>query len=198
MAEMVGGGGGGHKKGGPKSKKKSTRIDMTAMVDVAFLLLTFFVLTATMTNSNVMDMVLPPKIEGEKPPEVDVDQEKVITFVLEKDNKVKFWRGECSKDSVHETDYSSEGIRKIISTHMKKKVPLCTDSVTKQRIARGELDAKSCWDPLFVIKPKKACKYKNLVDVLDEMYINHAKKFAIAEFSEDDSLMMEGIKPTKK
>ena len=62
MGEIAAGGGGGHKKGGKvRSKKMSTRIDMTPMVDLAFLLLTFFVLTTTMNKPKTMEIRIPEK-----------------------------------------------------------------------------------------------------------------------------------------
>jgi hypothetical protein len=199
MAEMVGGGGGGHKKGsGPKTKKKSTRIDMTAMVDVAFLLLTFFVLTASMSNPNVMELTLPPKLQDDVVDKTaDVQAEKVVTLILEKDNKITWFQGVCDKDSLKTTDYSAEGVRKVLMQHIKRKawLPLCTDaSVAKDQFG-APIDKKSCWSPMFVIKPRFNCQYKDVVNMLDELSIVDAKIYALTKFTADDSLQMIGEKP---
>src|SRR4029079_35113 len=93
MAELGGGGGGGHKKGGKvRSKKASTRIDMTPMVDLAFLLLTFFVLTSTLNKPQTMEITMPekPKDETEVP---KVNEKDVLTIVLGENDKVYWYTG---------------------------------------------------------------------------------------------------------
>jgi len=84
MAEIADNGGGGHEKGGKKRPKKgSTRIDMTPMVDLGFLLLTFFVMTTTFSKPKVMSLVYPPKMEV--PPKDLPNVNNGITFLLTKD-----------------------------------------------------------------------------------------------------------------
>ena len=66
MAEVQQGGGGGHKKGDKvRAKKMSTKIDMTPMVDLAFLLLTFFLLTTTFNKPKTMEVNMPDKVDDE-------------------------------------------------------------------------------------------------------------------------------------
>ncbi len=52
-------GGGQHEKGKPK--KLSTRVDFTPMVDLMFLLLTFFMLATSMIKPQTMEIVMPAK-----------------------------------------------------------------------------------------------------------------------------------------
>lgn len=193
MADVDSGGGGGGrgKKGGPKTKKKSTRIDMTAMVDVAFLLLTFFVLTATMSNSSVMELTMPPKIDDPKQEEdayKKILEDKIMTIILDADDEVRYYVGITEPD-VETVGFDDKGIRDAIKEHiygnkMRLGIPLCKE-VNNAGINEGR-----CWDPIFVIKPKDVSKYRNLVDVLDEMAILQAPKFAIDKYTNADSLVV--------
>ncbi|MFN5845914.1 MAG: ExbD/TolR family protein, partial [Flavobacteriia bacterium] len=93
MAEIAEGGGGGHdKKGKKRAKKSSTRVDMTPMVDLAFLLLTFFVLTSTFSKPKVMSLVYPAKPD----PNEKIEPQKInnaITFLLSED-KIFYYSGQ--------------------------------------------------------------------------------------------------------
>lgn len=180
MAEVDTGGGGGGKHGskGPKQKKKSTRIDMTAMVDVAFLLLTFFILTTTLATPKAMELVKPPKTDDDTNQQ-PVKESKVMTFILGDKDKVHYYQG-VTEPKVFSTDFSAEGVRKVILDHLNKFPNRC-NLVD---------DAPGCWDPIFVLKPSKISKYKNMVDILDEMRINKVPKYALAEFTPADSLLL--------
>ena len=160
MAEVdTGGGGGKHKGGAPKQKKKSTRIDMTAMVDVAFLLLTFFILTTTLATPKAMELIKPPKLD--KPEDqLEVAESKVMTILLGENDKA-------------------------IQKHLNRFPTRCPKGAKIE-----EIKASKCWDPIIVLKPTKVCKYKNVVDILDEMRINSVPKYALGEVSPDDSLLM--------
>src|SRR5688572_27220025 len=94
MAEVSGGGGGGHKKGGGKvrMKKQSTKIDMTPMVDLAFLLLTFFILTTTFNKPKTMEVNMPDKVQDEKE-QTKVNENDILNLVLAEDNKIYWWIG---------------------------------------------------------------------------------------------------------
>src|SRR5947207_1604387 len=90
MAEISDDGGG--KKGGKKrAKKQSTRIDMTPMVDLAFLLLTFFVLTSTFSKPKSMELTFPAPPPINQPP---VEIKNGITFLLTKDDRIFYYEGQ--------------------------------------------------------------------------------------------------------
>ncbi len=67
MAEMQTSDSGSHKKGSKKvrTKKMSTRVDLTAMVDLGFLLITFFMLATTMNKPKTMEVNKPAKEDKE-------------------------------------------------------------------------------------------------------------------------------------
>ena len=183
MAEMMEQGGGAHgKKGGPKAKKKSTRIDMTAMVDVAFLLLTFFVLTSTMSKPSMMVLSVPPKREDTASTKLEMKESKFLTLILGKKDKVHYYMG-ITDAEVKTTNFGDDGVRKLIRNHLGKGavkgLPNCVGKETA-----------NCWDPIIVIKPAKTARYRNLVDILDEMKISAVPKYALTEMTANDSILL--------
>jgi biopolymer transport protein ExbD len=175
MAELGGGGGGGHKKGGKvRSKKSSTRIDMTPMVDLAFLLLTFFVLTSTLNKPQTMEITMPEKPkEDTKVPEVN--EKNVLNIVLGENDKVYWFMGLSGGDvhpEVMRTDYSSKGIRNVI---FQKKAEL----------------------PKLVvlIKAMDTSRYKNFVDILDEMNITTTRIYALVDITDTDEELVKAQYP---
>lgn len=162
MAEIQGGGGEGGKKGGKiRSKKSSTRIDMTPMVDLAFLLLTFFILTTTLSKPQTMEITMPekPKPEDKQP---EVNEKKVLTLVLGANDKV-YWYVGITEPEAKRTDFSKDGIRKVL------------------------LEKKSeIRDLIVLIKAMDEAKYKNMVDILDEMTISSVQRFAIVDITPAD------------
>lgn len=168
MAEISQGGGGGHKKGGKvRSKKTSTRIDMTPMVDLAFLLLTFFVMTTTLSKPQTMEITMPekPKDDIEVP---KVNERDVMTIVLGENDKV-YWYAGITDPKVELTNFSPNGIRKVL------------------------LEKKNTIPKLVVlIKAMDKAKYRNMVDILDEMNINVIQRFALVDITKvDEELIKE-------
>src|SRR6188508_1902508 len=91
MAEIQEGGGGGHKGGKKRAKKMSTKIDMTPMVDLAFLLLTFFMLTTTFNKPQTMEINMPTNEKTPDPTELPAS--KALTVILGKNDKVYYYQG---------------------------------------------------------------------------------------------------------
>lgn len=162
MADLGGGGGGGKKKGGKvRVKKSSTRIDMTPMVDLAFLLLTFFVMTTTLNKPQAMQINMPDKPkDGDEQPEVN--EKNVLTLVLGEDDKV-YWYIGITDPKVEVTDFSATGIRKVL-LEKKAEIPKL----------------------IVLIKSLDEARYKNMVDIMDEMNISSVQRFALVEITDVD------------
>jgi len=162
MAELGGGGGGGKKKKGKvRAKRSSTRIDMTPMVDLAFLLLTFFVMTTTLNKPQTMEITMPEKPKpGDEMPEIN--EKNVLTLVLGEDDKIYWYMG-ITDPVVEVSNFSATGIRKIL---LAKKAEL----------------------PKLVvlIKAMDEAKYKNMVDIMDEMNISTMQRFALVDITPTD------------
>src|SRR5205809_7140020 len=116
MAEVNTGGGGGHKKGPgvKKSKKLSTRVDLTPMVDLGFLLITFFIFTTTMSQPTAMKLYLPK--DTDKPEELNkVKASGALTLLLGKQDKVYYYEGELAPDASNFKSTDFAGVRKVIT-----------------------------------------------------------------------------------
>lgn len=167
MAEISQGGGGGHKKGTKvRVKKKSTKIDMTPMVDLAFLLLTFFILTTTFNKPKTMEVTMPDKVKDESE-QTKINENDILNVVLAENNKIYYWIGLTPPAQV--TNFSKNGIRKV----------LLENSRANPKI-------------MVLIKPKDESRYENMVDILDEMDITNQKRYAIVDFTPDDKRIIEG------
>lgn len=185
MAEIAqDGGGGGHKKGGKvRSKKMSTRIDFTPMVDLGFLLITFFMLTTTLAKPNIMALVMPEK-DIKKEDVEPVKESKVLTLLLGANDKVYWYEG-ITDAKLDSTDYSAEGLRQVILNKMDKVKAQFGTETYKKKNKEGVEEERT--DGSFInvlIKPTKDSRYKNLVDALDEMAICKVRYYVILDVSE--------------
>ena len=180
-----GGGGGGHKKGPgvKKAKKLSTRVDMTPMVDLGFLLITFFIFTTTMSSPTTMELYMP------KDTDKDEDQNKAkesgaLTVMLSKDNHVYYYEGQLKEDASNFMSTNFAGIRKVILDKKKAVIEAHQHDGGCEKIwAKNGGDKKSCLDKdlVVVIKPGELATYKNTVDILDEMAISNIKRYAMVD-----------------
>ena len=146
-----------------RSKKMIVGVDLTAMVDLAFLLITFFMLTTSLAKQKAMDVNMPV---GENP--ATVPDNRSLTICLGSNNQVVWYRGILNNpfEKPTKASYSKNGIREILNLQSKKVVALTKD-VKK--------------DMIVLIKPSDKSNYKNLVDILDEMAISHVKQYAIGD-----------------
>lgn len=158
MAELDSSGGGGKKKGGKvRSKKQNARVDMTPMVDLMFLLITFFMLTTTLAKPQAMDIAMPDKDENNQDAQLKVADTRTMTILLGANNRLEWYTG--SMDNLitppQVDNYGKNGIRKAILSKVK------------------EVQAKTGKGLIVLIKASDKANYKNLVDILDEMKITN-------------------------
>jgi len=164
MAELDTSGGGKHKGGKVRSKKASTRIDLTAMVDLAFLLITFFMLTTTLAKKKEMDLAMPNNTDQKA--QLPVAATRTMTILLGSHNKVEWYMGETGKSAPTVDNFGKEGIRKALIENGK--------NVAATHAAPDNF-------MIVLIKPSDKSTYENLVAALDEMNITGVKSYAIVK-----------------
>jgi biopolymer transport protein ExbD len=161
MASLdTGGGDSGHKKGPgvKKAKRLSTRVDMTPMVDLGFLLITFFIFTTTMAQPTAMKLYLPKDVD--KPEEQNkVKESGAFTILLGSNDQVYYYEG-LDPTKLQATNF--KGIR---------------DEIIKKKQSTNPEDL------VIIIKPSEEATYKNTVDILDEMTISEIKRYAMVDIS---------------
>ncbi len=159
MAEMDTSGGGGHKKGPgvKKGKKLSTRVDLTPMVDLGFLLITFFIFTTTMSQPTAMHLYLPKDVKDDE--KNKVKNSAVLTLMLGKNDVIYYYEGD-SAQGLKPTDFKK--VRDII--------------IDKKRRTNPS-------DFVVILKPTVDATYKNTVNILDEMTIDQVKRYAMVDIS---------------
>jgi len=196
MASIDTGGGDSHKKGPgvKKAKKLSTRVDMTPMVDLGFLLITFFIFTATMSSPVGMDLNM-PKDTNKEEEQTKAKQSGALTVMLGKDNNVYYYEGELAPDGSNFKQTTFKGIRDEIIRKRKEVIAAYTGNAACEEKARekGKDPRKSCEDEDFivVIKPTANATYKNTVDILDEMTINNVRRFAMVKIADTEKELVE-------
>ena len=179
MAELNTDGGGGKDKK-VRSKKSNSKVDLTAMVDLAFLLITFFMLTTTLSKPQSMPLGLPDLEDDPTDKPIKVDENRTLTVLLGDNDKMVYYMGLLATPIAGPTDisYGKEGIRKELLKR-KKSVVEYTQDKDKGLIV--------------IIKPSKKSNYRNLVDILDEMAIVGVPSNAIVnDFSPEELKLLEG------
>ena len=166
----------GHKKGPgvKKAKRMSTRIDMTPLVDLGFLLITFFIFTTTMSTPSTMDLFMPK--DTNKDEELNkAKQSGALTIMMGKDNHLYYYEGKLADDASNFQSTNFKEIRDVI--------------IKKKRSTPPE-------DLVIVLKPNEEATYKNTVDMLDEMTINQVKRFALVDISEVENQLIHRTEGT--
>lgn len=133
--------------------------DMTPMTDLAFLLLTFFMITTTFARPQIMEVIMPEESDEEA---TTIKESQTLHIVLADDDDI-FWYTGISDPEVKQTSYTSSGIRQLL---------------LQKREQVENLNV--------LIKPTEKSRYKNLVDILDEMNITGIQKYAVVDAKEKD------------
>lgn len=159
----------------PRARKHSFHLDMTPMVDLAFLLLTFFMLTTTFAKPRVMQLTMP--VPNKKEPSL-VASHDALTIVLGKNHRVHYYYGlyapadpSVSVPTLHTTDFGPQGIRQTL-------------------LAFRRQEPKG----VVLIKSGSAAVYRDMVDILDEMNITGQPKYALTDLSTADRQLLKSNK----
>lgn len=208
MAEIATDGGGKHKGGKKRGKKMSTRVDFTPMVDLGFLLITFFMLTTSMNKPKTMELNMPVKDDIPKEEENKVKASQAITLLLTKEDKVVYYfinpqTGEPETPQI--TDFSKGGIRATLLKENKARNPY-VDSIAiyKQQLNMGSINEATyransnrikAWKDglIVVIKATDKSNYKNMIDILDEMLICNIGRYAIVDITDVELDMLKTV-----
>jgi biopolymer transport protein ExbD len=169
MAELDTSGGGKKDGGKVRTKKKSTRVDLTAMVDLAFLLITFFILTTTLQKPKAMDLTMPDKDEKNNN-QLPVPETRTMTVLLGTNNKVEWFMGMPTNPLTAPTvtGFGKSGIRESLLDKGK------------------EVLAKSGKPMIVLIKPSDKSTYYDMVTMMDELNIVGNEQRAIVEISQPE------------
>ena len=202
--------GGKHSK--VRAKKSSTHIDMTPMVDLAFLLLTFFIFTTTFSKPKTMDITMPVKDKIEEENRTKVPASQTMSVLLTENNRIIWYIGVDDPNTPPEmniADFSMNGPKSIHKIFLEKnklvndQVKMVEDSVKRGlipdndeeiKIHKARVKSAEKKGLIVLIKPDDLAKYKNLVDILDEMLVCNVGRYAIVDLSDNEKELIQNTK----
>jgi biopolymer transport protein ExbD len=182
------GGGGGKAKRGKTKRKKSKRVgfslDMTPLVDITFLLLTFFMFTTTMAAPQVLDMTIPPEIDVE----VEVRESELLSIFVRSDDSLFWAKGSEDVKPLKLTEVRALSVKENLEPAVRNKL-------------------------IVALKTSKDAKYGLIVQILDQLGLAEAeiteeiakeldaegkpkkreRRFTIAILTEDEVAKLEGV-----
>ncbi len=157
----------GGRKGAHRRKRLGFKLDMTPMVDVAFLLLTFFMLTTTFAKSNTMEINIPPETG-----EISIAERNVMTLRVPGDGFAYWSLGE---EAPRRTPlYEQQGTAHTTMSHDIRQV------LQQQSAANKKL--------VIVVKISEKAKYRSLVDIIDELNLLKIDRFSLDDFNAQDEV----------
>jgi biopolymer transport protein ExbD len=197
------------KKGGKRRpKKQSTRIDMTPMVDLMCLLITFFMLTTAFSKAKVMVITMPEKTNEKQPDQPQISAIRTLNIILSEGDKVYYYIGMADPKkpplpTLIKTNFSKDGIRKIlldknrdlftkIAEYRDKRVTgkiVVADTTLDNEIKKMKKDDKK--GPIVLIKADEKAKYKDIVNIIDEMAICNIASYAIVDLNSVEKEMLK-------
>ncbi len=217
MAEIIQEEKGGGKK---KAKKILPHIDMTPMVDLMCLLITFFMLTTAFNKAKIMEIVLPEKIDDPSKQEAPrISASRTLNIILGPDNIIYWYPGNIKPEEYNNqppaellqvTDFSATGIRQLLLDRNRTlarriaefqeqvisgKIPISQDSA-RNFVSKMKTDDDT--GPIVLIKAYKKANYGNFVDILDEMNICGIARCPFTDITWYEEIMVEkaaGITP---
>ena len=169
MAEIVSSNNSRSGRVGKRSNKKSTRVDLTPMVDLGFLLITFFIFTTTLSTKKILDFNMPH--DGDKMP---VANSGALTILLGKNDNVFYYEGNLLPDASNFKASFFKNIREVLIAK-------------KKRVAEKDM--------FVIIKPSDGSNYRNVVDMLDEMDINVIKRYTLDNITKNENKLVEITEP---
>jgi biopolymer transport protein ExbD len=211
MAEIIQNEGGGKKKGKRRAKKHSTHIDMTPMVDLFCLLLTFFMLTTAFSKPKMMEIALPepPKKGDPAPPEIS--GKRALTVILDGNDRVFWYAGNANPlkpplPAVFETDFSKDGIRKVLlnrNLELYKQISEYNNNVITGKIEAPrdtveayikQLKRTDRTSPIVLVKATEGATYGDMVNIVDELTITEVPVYSIVDINRLDKNMIADYK----
>ncbi len=190
-----------------RAKRHTTRIDMTPMVDLMSLLITFFMLTTAFSKPKIMEIVLP----NDDGPTGEVAAPRTLNLLLSGDDKVYYYVGKPpmndkdvaeSVGRIQKINYGKDGIRRTVlkmNMSLFEKVDSISQKIIsgENRISQDSLLAlmkiykrKDKRGPIVMIKADKKAKYRNIVDAIDEMAICSVARYAMVDMNEYEQKML--------
>jgi biopolymer transport protein ExbD len=194
-----------------RAKRHSTHIDMTPMVDLMSLLITFFMLTTAFCKPKIMEILLPDQgveNQGQAP------SWRTLNILLSEQDRIYYYIGKPPKEEndlallktqIQKSDFGNNGIRKVI-LKMNMKLFEKIDSAEQAVITGANTISKDSLNrllrsykkmdhdgPIVMIKADDRTKYKNIVDIIDEMAICNVARYSVVDINDYENQLLETI-----
>jgi biopolymer transport protein ExbD len=183
---------------------------MTPMVDLAFLLLTFFILTTTMYKPSTLPITFPVPNKDEK---IKTELSNAITLILTRKDKILYYWGEFHAPgneegkpptALEQTDFSQ--VRKLLMDKNKGTIEALNNAArdfNNKKLNEDQYKAKvaeikkETTNLKAIIKTDKDAKYRNMIDMVDEMDISGIGSYGVMDsLKTAEQVLVDAIKPT--